>query len=173
MIVNPSLNIVCSAGLEVMTQFASQGQWGRGLYFAEEAKYSHFFATNAETLPPDVREAKRMQTDELELMMVTLLIGNTVEMDRDRNVAMADACKALKTAPAVEGCEVEQAADGFDSCTHPPDSDATGFKYDTVTGFTQTDKKLDNGSWVKNPDCPRSRVWSKQSQRSLSIHMHL
>eukprot|EP01043_Picozoa_sp_COSAG02_P004782 COSAG02_NODE_127_length_34879_cov_12.705060_14_plen_93_part_00 len=35
---------------------------------------------------PDDRE--QMQTDEREFMMVTLVIGNTVEMDRDRDEAM-------------------------------------------------------------------------------------
>ena len=32
-------------------------------------------------------------------------------------------------------------------------------KFDTVMGWTQTDKKLPDGRWIKNPDCPRSKAW--------------
>ena len=128
-----------------MLQFASQGQWGRGLYFAAEAGYSHIYATKAANLQPDVRDSKGMNRDECELLLATLLIGNTVEMDRDRDEALRDACHKLKTAPAVAGCQVVPAAsDGIDECIAPPGPGPTGaLKYNTVRGFTQTDIKLD------------------------------
>ena len=33
-----------------------------------------------------------------------------------------------------------------------------GGKFNTVAGYTQTDKRVD-GRWCKNPACPRSKVW--------------
>lgn len=144
-------------------QFASPGQWGRGLYFAAEAGYSAYYATKASSLQPDIRDSKSMRKDECELLLATLLIGNTVEMDRDRDRAMCKACHELKTAPAVAGCQVVPAvSDGMDACIAPPvPGPPGGLKYNTVTGFTQTDRQLPDQSWMKNPGCPRSRVWSK------------
>lgn len=131
--------------MNAVPQFASQGQWGRGLYFAAEAGYSHIYATKAANLQPDVRDSKGMNRDECEFLLATLLIGNTVEMDRDRDEALLDACHKLKTAPAVSGCQVVPAAsDGIDACIAPPGPGRTGgLKYNTVRGFTQTDMKLD------------------------------
>ena len=45
-----------------MMQFSSKGQFGKGLYFAEEPGYSHFYATKGthtsvdNDLAPDERE---------------------------------------------------------------------------------------------------------------------
>ena len=39
------------------------------------------------------------------------------------------------------------------------DGDVSAGKYDTVSGWAQTDTKLPDGTWVKNEDCPRSKIW--------------
>jgi len=46
-----------------MMQFASEGQWGRGLYFAEEPGYSHFYATQAD------HQKNNLRSDEREMMV--------------------------------------------------------------------------------------------------------
>ena len=53
-----------------MMQFAADGQWGRGLYFAEEASYSHFYATKADANSND------LEADESEFMLAGLRIGD-------------------------------------------------------------------------------------------------
>ena len=64
-------------------QFASAGQWGRGLYLAEEAAYSHMYASKAAQMP-DGGRSKGMQHDESEFMLANVLLGKEIEMDRDR-----------------------------------------------------------------------------------------
>jgi hypothetical protein len=65
-----------------MMQFASAGQWGRGLYFAEEAAYSDLYASKAAQMP-DGGRSKGMQPDESEFMLANILLGKEIEMDRD------------------------------------------------------------------------------------------
>ena len=60
-----------------MMQFASKGQWGRGLYFAEEAGYSHFYATKGASPPPGRDD---LPHDECEFMLASLLLGDVVEV---------------------------------------------------------------------------------------------
>ena len=45
------------------------------------------------------------------------------------------------------------------NCNKKTFEGGNGPKYNSVAGWTQTDKKLPNGSWIKNPDCPRSKIW--------------
>ena len=120
-----------------MMQFASAGQWGRGLYFAEEAGYSDIYASKAKHMQPDVRDTKGLAMDESEFMLASLLVGSVVELDRDLDGAMQKACNALKTPPAVDGCNTRPLADGEPACTRPPQQ-AKGRKYNTVRGYTQT-----------------------------------
>ena len=47
----------------------------------------------------------------------------------------------------------------FINSTPPLHTDGNGPKYNTVSGFTQTDMKHPNGKWAKHPDCPRSQVY--------------
>eukprot|EP01043_Picozoa_sp_COSAG02_P118050 COSAG02_NODE_54626_length_295_cov_0.683673_1_plen_73_part_01 len=56
------------------------------------------------------------------------------------------------------GCNVTQTEDGVDRCTQPP-SPVKGHKYNTVRGYTQGDQREPDGTWTKNPKCPRSKVW--------------
>ena len=58
------------------------GQWGRGLYFAEEAAYSDLYASKAAQMP-DGGRSKGMQPDESEFMLANILLGKEIEMDRD------------------------------------------------------------------------------------------
>lgn len=141
-----------------MMQFASAGQWGRGLYFAEEAGYSDIYASKAKHMQPDVRDTKGLAMDESEFMLASLLVGSVVELDRDLDGAMQKACNALKTPPAVDGCNTRPLADGEPACTRPPQQ-AKGRKYNTVRGYTQTDRRRTDGTWTKDSTCPRSKVW--------------
>ena len=62
-----------------MMQFASKGQWGRGLYFAEEAGYSHFYATKGASPPPGRDD---LPHDECEFMLASLLLGDGARQPR-------------------------------------------------------------------------------------------
>ena len=53
-----------------MMQFSREGQWGRGLYFAEESGYSHIYATKADANSND------LEADESEFMLAGLRIGD-------------------------------------------------------------------------------------------------
>jgi hypothetical protein len=56
-----------------MMQFASPGQWGRGLYFADDSGYSHFYASKAKW-HRHLRD-KGCKDDEAEMMLANLLVG--------------------------------------------------------------------------------------------------
>ena len=130
-----------------------------------EAGYSDFYATKAATLQGG-GQSKGMAPDECEFMLASVLIGNTVEMDRDRDIngPMSKACHDLKTPPSISSCDQTPARDGVDQCTSPPGM-ATRLgelKYNTVRGYTQTQispQISGQPGWIMNPDCPRSRVW--------------
>lgn len=128
-----------------------------------EAGYSDFYATKAATLQGG-GQSKGMAPDECEFMLASVLIGNTVEMDRDIEGPMSKACHDLKTPPSISSCDQTPARDGVDQCTSPPGM-ATRLgelKYNTVRGYTQTQispQISGQPGWIMNPDCPRSRVW--------------
>ena len=82
----PSQNIYTDKLDGFMMQFASDGQWGRGLYFAKEATYSHIYASKAGTAPGPGLDP--MASDEREMLQASLLLGNVVEMDRDSVLGM-------------------------------------------------------------------------------------
>ena len=136
------------------------------LQITEEAGYSNFYATKATYLPDDIRAEKGMQTDESEMMLASILIGNTIDMDRDSNAPMAAACRKLRTPPAIASCSPDKGEDDVDVCNTPPKQPAgiDNFKYNTVRGYTQTDKKISDepadkgGTWTKNASCPRSKM---------------
>ena len=139
-------------------QFASKGQWGRGLYFAEEAGYSHFYATKGASPPPGRDD---LPHDECEFMLASLLLGDVVEMDRDENEAIKGACRELTVPPAKSACRsktLSPVGDGVDRLTAPPQQ-GSGTKYNTLRGYTQTDRRDGSGKWHKNDRCPRSKVW--------------
>ena len=147
-----------------MMQFAHVGQWGDGLYFSQDASYSHFYASAGSSGPghnqPPVERGhgEPLKPDELEMLCCDLLLGSVVSMDRDEgqdrnaapgiNTEMRQACQALRSPPFVNA---------------PPPlrqgGDHSEGKYDTVKGFTQVDMRLPDGTWIKNPKCPRSRCW--------------
>lgn len=132
-------------------------------YVADEAGYSHNYATKASTLQ-DGGASKGMQYDECEMLLVSLLSGNTIEMDRDEcdDQTMRETCHELKTPPTVDGCisaGVTQTKDGVDRCTRTPRPNVGNFKYNTVRGYTQTDQRQGDGSWIKDAACPRSKIW--------------
>ena len=90
-------------------QFASQGQWGSGLYFAKEAGYSHIYASKGSKMP-----YSGMEPDESEMMLASLLTGKVVELDRDSDAVrdstsglsgqipgIRNFCKKLKVPPFV------------------------------------------------------------------------
>ena len=138
-----------------MMQFASQGQWGAGLYFANEPGYSDVYASKGKKMP-----YSGMAPDESEMMLAQLLLGDVIELDRDANRGMNDYCRKLKVPPAIGAARSRKGPDGADVATavpgNPPPG-ATG-KYNTVRGYTQTDKNV-GGQWSKNENCPRSQVW--------------
>lgn len=40
-----------------------------------------------------------------------------------------------------------------------PQADSSTQRYNTVQGYTQTDLRQQDGTWAKNPTCPRSPIW--------------
>ena len=133
-----------------MMQFAHVGQWGDGLYFSQDASYSHFYASAGSSGPghnqPPVERGhgEPLKPDELEMLCCDLLLGSVVSMDRDEgqdrsaapgiNTEMRQACQALRSPPFVNA---------------PPPlrqgGDHSEGKYDTVKGFTQVDMRLPDG----------------------------
>ncbi|KAL7465230.1 hypothetical protein ACHAXS_005564 [Conticribra weissflogii] len=66
-----------------MMQFAAQGLWGRGIYFADKASYSKNYSykppmSSSTTERPDAREG------ELEMFLTRLLIGKDIKLDQNR-----------------------------------------------------------------------------------------
>ena len=132
-----------------MMQFASKGQWGRGLYFAEEPGYSDFYATQGS--PDALPDTDELQPDESEFMLANVLMGDVVEMDRDISPDMRNCCNNL-VAPPFKDAPGVVPANGRDvaHCTQRPGHGTNPTKFNTVQGYTQC--SLDN-------TCPRSRVW--------------
>ncbi len=145
----PAENIYNDRQDGFMMQFASEGQWGRGLYFAEDAGYSHFYASPADPHQNDLQE------DEREMMLASVITGNTVEMDRDNPQMMHRLGGRLNGGE--QGSAIK--APPFLNSTPPLHVDGSGAKYNTITGFTQIDLRTPDGQWIKNQRCPRSRVW--------------
>jgi hypothetical protein len=104
-----------------MMQFAAQGFWGRGLYFADKASYSSHYAftppqrtlMSSFTFASDSRPGGNK--DEKEMFLTKLLVGKEVFLDRDVSSGKANEYKKL---------------------TVPPVDKKTGYKYNTVTGNT-------------------------------------
>ena len=79
------------------------------------------------------------------MMLCNLLLGDCAAMDRDKH-GLKQICHDLVAPPYL-------------NCNKKTFEGGNGPKYNSVAGWTQTDKKLPNGSWIKNPDCPRSKIW--------------
>ena len=86
-------------------------------------------------------------------------------MDRDNDTSMGGriagirkACNELKVPPKKQGTASRKGPDGVDVATAVP-RETGGDRYHTVRGYTQTDARHRDGSWTKNPACPRSKVW--------------
>ena len=124
--------------IALRVQFSSQGQWGKGLYFARDAGYSDFYATKA----GQIADRHDLQEGEKEMMLADLVLGNVIEMDRNvsgnaarTDPAMDACCRELTAPPAMNGCKVKRAYDGVDRCKGPPEHGGTkdqGHKYNTV-----------------------------------------
>ena len=119
-----------------------------------------------------------MRDDEREFMLVDLLLGDVIEINKDLSRDMKRFCRKLDVPPIKDACKgmvQKSKLDGrTDSLTAPPLSAREaaaqgigGAKYNTVQGYTQVDRRLheDNphnlppGTWTRDPDCPRSQVW--------------
>ena len=137
-----------------MMQYASDGQWGRGLYFAQDAGYSHIYASKAGTAPGPGLDP--LASGEREMLQASLLLGNVVEMDRDSVLGMK---KRLGGRLNDGSKESKIKAPPFLNSEPPLYEGGEGAKYNTVAGWTQTDRRLPDGTWDKNPACPRSKVW--------------
>ena len=146
-------------------QFASKGQWGSGLYFAREAGYSDIYASKGRKMPPGTTD---MAPDESEMMLASLLLGDVIELDRDNDTTMGGHipgirkyCNDLKVPPHKSATPSrKKPEDGVDVATAAPGI-TSGARYNTVRGYTQTDKPPAHagGKWTKNETCPRSQVW--------------
>jgi ABC-type branched-subunit amino acid transport system substrate-binding protein len=97
-----------------MMQFARQGLWGRGLYFAAKSSYSDNYSYTPDSATAPDRGAAD-SGDEREMFLTRLLVGNETLMDRDASPAKAQECQQLVV---------------------PPDDPDTGLKFNTVTGHT-------------------------------------
>lgn len=73
-------------------QFASAGFWGRGLYFAKDAGYSHAYATGYANDWSD-----RLQHDEKEMLLVSLLTGRVATMGINKDLVVPPFLNAAKS----------------------------------------------------------------------------
>lgn len=95
-----------------MMQFSQDGFWGRGIYFANKSNYSYGYSYKPTAGSGDRPRAK---SDEREMFLAKLLVGNETHMNRDEDGRKAAECRAL---------------------TVPPINPQTNLKYNTVTGHT-------------------------------------
>jgi ABC-type branched-subunit amino acid transport system substrate-binding protein len=98
-----------------MVNYAQQGMYGRGIYFAERAGYADCYSYRVDGVgAPD--DSSSIQTrSEREMFLVKLLVGKSAEVNRHESDDLADACRSLVAPPLQEGTD--------------------GLKYDTVTGI--------------------------------------
>jgi ABC-type branched-subunit amino acid transport system substrate-binding protein len=92
-----------------MMQFARQGFWGRGIYFAERSCYSDSYSYKPfdDHLLAGTGRPTAYNSDEREMFLTTLLTGNGVKLnERDTTLVV------------------------------PPPTDQPGKRYNTVIGFT-------------------------------------
>jgi len=92
-----------------MMQYSREGFWGRGIYFADKSCYSHHYSYSPS---PDTPHRKGAESNEREMFLSKLLIGNQTFIRR-------------------EGKELY-----CSSLTVPPNDPATNMKYNTVAGHT-------------------------------------
>jgi hypothetical protein len=85
-----------------------------------------------------------MKDDEAEMMLANLLVGNSIEIDRDKDRETAVMCKALKTPPAIAdvACASKLAAEDGARVYQQQHvgKEWGGTKFNTVQGYTQADK---------------------------------
>ena len=104
-----------------MMQFAATGFWGRGIYFADKASYSHNYSHSpyGKSSVASTNERGTSTSDEREMFLTKLLVGNAVEMNRDESFTKEQECRDLIV---------------------PPVDPKTNQRYSTVTGKTQGSK---------------------------------
>ena len=122
-----------------MMQFASAGFWGRGLYFAAEAGYSHEYATRGE----NSAAVNRFEDDEREMMLVSLLTGRVATMGRDNTLIVPPFLNAAKSSYMGKSGE------------HARYTGGSGERFNTVSGYTGGGKNHDG------PACKDRHPWSK------------
>ena len=110
-----------------MMQFSSKGQFGKGLYFAEEPGYSHFYATKGTHTSVD----NDLAPDEREFMLADVLMGEIVEMDRDLSEEMRVACNNLVVPPYQNAPGVERADGQVARCTRDPGREGVNPRFNT------------------------------------------
>eukprot|EP00579_Thalassiosira_antarctica_P016237 CAMPEP_0201944724 /NCGR_PEP_ID=MMETSP0903-20130614/53539_1 /ASSEMBLY_ACC=CAM_ASM_000552 /TAXON_ID=420261 /ORGANISM="Thalassiosira antarctica, Strain CCMP982" /LENGTH=763 /DNA_ID=CAMNT_0048487777 /DNA_START=171 /DNA_END=2460 /DNA_ORIENTATION=- len=69
-----------------MMQFAAQGLWGRGIYFADKASYSKNYSHTPVKSQTSDRPAPKKA--ELEMFLSRLLVGKEVELNQNRALAV-------------------------------------------------------------------------------------
>jgi len=108
-----------------MMQFSQAGFWGRGIYFADKASYSHSYAYKPNVSRSSINtfsvteERPTAKAGEREMFLAKLLIGSVIFIDRDESLQKASWCRKL---------------------TVPPVNPATNLKYNTVSGTTAGSK---------------------------------
>ena len=110
-----------------MMQFSSKGQFGKGLYFAEEPGYSHFYATKGTHTSVD----HDLAPDEREFMLADVLMGEIVEMDRDLSEEMRVACNNLVVPPYQNAPGVAKADGQVARCTRDPGREGVNPRFNT------------------------------------------
>jgi Poly(ADP-ribose) polymerase catalytic domain/WWE domain len=63
-----------------MVQFAGVGTWGRGLYFAEHSNVSDEYSHQPSASPATLEDRPVAASDEREMFLATLLVGNAAEL---------------------------------------------------------------------------------------------
>ena len=147
-------------------------KYGFCRYFAEDAAYSDYYASKAKW--HEHTRAKGMKDDEAEMMLANLLVGNSIEIDRDKDRETQAMCMALKTPPAIADvvCASQPAEDGARVYQQQHAKQWGGTKFNTVQGYTQTDKVSFDTRTINHtlPDC--SVGWYCAYAKSCSLHRH-
>mmetsp|Transcript_23653 Transcript_23653/g.50182 ORF Transcript_23653/g.50182 Transcript_23653/m.50182 type:complete len:298 (+) Transcript_23653:594-1487(+) len=70
-----------------MMQYAAQGYWGRGIYFADKASYSKDYSYKPPT-SSSVAERPDAREGESEMFLTRLLVGKEIKLDQNRSLTV-------------------------------------------------------------------------------------
>jgi ABC-type branched-subunit amino acid transport system substrate-binding protein len=104
-----------------MVNYAQQGMYGRGIYFAERAGYADCYSYRVDGVGAPDDTSSTHTRSEREMFLVKLLVGKAAQLNHHESDDMAKVCRSLVAPPPQEGADV--------------------LKYDAVSGIGDAEYK--------------------------------